>query len=272
MPGGGAVTEAIGVVAEEGSAFGNPQTREWMEDFDLVRNLSSLLELCGGRLSNRLFRGRTFGVAGRIFDEVLIVVGAIEVGAMFPDITSHVVETKVVGGVALHCGGSLVAIEGFVVVWKGSLKGVRGPAILRGFGFLSPDEERVIPIAAGGPLPLCFSGEAFLRPLAIGLRIFLGDADHGMIHLVADGTFGAGGVLPVRSGNELPPLPLGAALPLFHFASGGLEDEGSGLELFCGGIGKVFFGEAALSLGLVAGGFHKFRKLGVGDFSLIDEK
>ena len=155
---------------------------------------------------------------------------------------------------------------------KVALEGVGGPVFFRGFGFVAPDEEGVVVIAAGSTLPFGFGWEAFAGPFAVGFGIFFGDADHGVIHFVGDRAVGSSRVLPVGSGDELPPLPFGTRLPLFDFGSGGFEDEGSGFELFGGSFGEVFLSKTALGLSFVSGGLNEFCELGVGDFGAVDEE
>ena len=165
-----------------------------------------------------------------------------------------------------------ISVESGVLLGEFALEGVGGPCFAVGLGLVAPDEEGVVEIAAGGAFPFGFGGEAFFGPFAVGFGIFFGDADDGVVHFVFDGAVGTGGMLPVGAGDELPPLPFGSGLPFVDFASGGFEDEGTGFELVFGSVGKIFFGEAALGLGLVAGGFDELCKLGVGDFGGVDEE
>ena len=213
-------------------------------------------------LGDRLFAGGAGGVFGGVFEEGLVVVGTVEVGADFPDVAGHVVETVVVGGKAFDGSGGGEAVEGGVVLGKLALEGIGGPGFAVGLGLVAPDEEGVVEIAAGSALPFRFGGEAFFGPFAVGVGVVLGHADDGVVHFVGDGAVGAGGMLPVGTGDKLPPLPFRAGLPLVDFAGGGFEDEGAGFELVGGGVGKIFFGETALGLGLVAGGLDEFRRTG----------
>lgn len=165
-----------------------------------------------------------------------------------------------------------MAVEGAIIVGKVSLEGVGGPLFFGGFGLVAPDEEGVVFIAASSAFPFRFGGQAFVGPFAVGFGVFFGDADDGVVHFVLDRAIGAGGMLPGGAGDKLPPLPFGAGLPFFNFASRCFEDEGSGFQLVLGSVGEILFGEASFGLGLVAGGLDEFSELGIGDFGGVDEE
>ena len=57
MTGGGAVAEAVGVMAEEGAAFADPETGEWVEDFDGFGDGLAFAKGFGFDLGDGLFEG-----------------------------------------------------------------------------------------------------------------------------------------------------------------------------------------------------------------------
>ena len=77
-----------------------------------VRDGFSLRKGSGIDLANGLFSGWPSGILYGVFGEFLIIVGAIEIGAEFPDVAGHVVETKVVGREASHWSGACEAVQG----------------------------------------------------------------------------------------------------------------------------------------------------------------
>ena len=77
------------------------------------------------------------------------------------------------------------------------MEGVGWPLFSRRLWLVAPDEEGVVFASTGGTFPFRLGGETFLGPLAVGFRIFFGDADDGVIHFVLDGAIGAGGMTPV---------------------------------------------------------------------------
>lgn len=104
MTGGGAVAETIGVVAEERAALGNPETSKRVKDVYFFGDWLAAGKEVGFGLGDRLFEGWASGVFNGILGKGLVVVRAIDVGANFPDVAGHVVESKVVGGITFYSG------------------------------------------------------------------------------------------------------------------------------------------------------------------------
>ena len=269
VAGGGAVAEAVGLVAEEGAAFGDVEQGEGV---GLVFGPEAgLLEVLHHGLADGFFFAGASGVFGDFFHEKGVGVGAVEIRAVFPDVSGHVVEAVVVGRVGFHGGGSGEAVRGGVFVWKSSGEDVRQPFVFRDV-LVAPDVDAVFVPPAGGAFPLGLGGEAFAGPFGVGVGIFPGEADDRVIHFVFDVGVGTLWVFPVGSLGEDPPLPLGAGLPEFDFFCGRDKDHGTGLEHVLGGVGEVFFTPAAFGLGLISGGIDEFFELGVGDLVFVDEE
>ena len=272
MTGGGAIAEAVGVMAEKGAALADPEAGEGVKDFYRFGDGLTFAEGLVFDLGDGLVERGAFGVFDGVFDEGLVVVGTIDVGAHFPDVAGHVVEAEAVGWKTLHWRSAGIAVESGVLLGEVALEGVGGPFVAFGFGLVAPDKEGVVEISAGGAFPFGFGGKTLFGPFAVGFGVFFGHADDGVVHFVLDGAVGAGGMLPIGAWDELPPLPFRSGLPFVDFLGGCFKNEGAGFELVCGGVGKVLLGEATFTLGLIAGGLNEFGKLSVGDFGGIDEE
>jgi len=125
-------------VAEEGAAFGDVEEAEgvlFSED-DGAGPFFVLEEEVDLGLADAA--GRAFGVGLGVFDEGGVVIGAVVVGAVFPDVAGHVIEAEGIWGVRFDGGRASVAIERGVIVRKFSGEDVGEPFAI-GLGFASPD-------------------------------------------------------------------------------------------------------------------------------------
>lgn len=269
VTGAGAIAEAVGRVAEEGAAFGDVEEAEGMlaaED-NGTGPFSFLEEPVDLGLADSA--GGTLGVGLGVFGEDFVEVGAVVVGAMFPDVSGHVVEAEGIWWVGFDRGGAGEAVFAGVVVWEFSGEDV-GEPFFAGLGFGSPNVVEFLLTTASGEFPFGFGGETFAGPFGVGIGIFPGDTDDGVVVFSFDVRFEAGGVLPGSSVFKTPPLPFGAFALEFDGSGWAGEDESTGLERFGRGFGEVFDRPAFFGLGLVAGGIDEFFKLGVRDFGGVD--
>lgn len=134
---------------------------------------------------------------------------------MFPDVSGHVVEAEFVGRVGFDGGGAGEAIFAGVLVGEFSGEDI-GEPFFAGLGFVTPDVNLLLFSAASGEFPLGFGREAFASPFAVGVGIFPGDADDGMVVLALNVGIGAGGVEPAGTFGETPPLPFGSFTTEFN--------------------------------------------------------
>jgi len=182
-------------VAEEGAAFGDVEEAEgvlFSED-DGAGPFFVLEEEVDLGLADAA--GRAFGVGLGVFDEGGVVVGAVVVGAMFPDVSGHVVEAEGVWGVRFDGSGADEAIEASVFVGEFSGEDVGEPFAI-GLGFGSPDVVEAFFATAGGEFPFGFGGEAFAGPFGVGVGVFPGDADDGVVFFTFEVGVWAGGLFP----------------------------------------------------------------------------
>ena len=56
-----------------------------------------------------------------------------------------------------------------------------GEPVFTWFGFVSPSVDELFFATTSCELPLGFRGEAFTGPFGVGLGIFIGNADDGMV-------------------------------------------------------------------------------------------
>ena len=269
VTGPGAIAETIGSVAEEGSAFGDMEETEFvlLTKDDGAGPFSALEEPVHDRLADAV--GWAFGVVFGILEEGFVGIGAVVVGAVFPDVSGHIVEAEVVGWVGLDRCRAGEAIFSGVVVGEFSGEDV-GEPFFAGLGFVAPDVYLLLFSAPGGEFPFGFGGETFASPFAVGIGIFPGDADDGVVVLALNVGVGTGRVEPAGSLGKAPPLPFSAfTLELDGIGRAG-EDEGAGFEAFGRGFWEIFVAPAAFGLGLVIGGVGEFFPLGIGDLVGLD--
>lgn len=74
-----------------------------MKHFHFFWDLLPTREELGMRLADGLFERRALWIFDGIFNKGLKVVWAINIGTKFPDIASHIVEAKIVGGESFDC-------------------------------------------------------------------------------------------------------------------------------------------------------------------------
>lgn len=213
VAGCGAVAEAVGVVAEVGATFGDMEDREWV---GLVLGPFSVVEEVANHGLADALGGGLFG-----FEVDVVGVRAVEVLAMFPDVSGDVVESVGVGIVAFDGGGAFVAIDPGVVIGKVPGEDVGRPFVFVWLEFVAPGVGLLVESTAGGALPFGFGGEAFSGPFGVGLGVFPCDADDGVVVFVLDVGIGSEGVFPVGAFDKLPPLPFGALLVEFDFLGRG---------------------------------------------------
>ena len=84
------------MVTEEGTAFGDPETRKGVEDLDLFRDFLATGKELGVGLGDSLGWWRSLGVFDGVFDKGLVVVRPVKVGAKLPNVAGHVVEPEVI--------------------------------------------------------------------------------------------------------------------------------------------------------------------------------
>ena len=166
------------------------------------------------------------GVGFWVFGEDLVVVGAILVRAMFPDVSGHVVEAEFIGGEGFNGGGAGEAVFAGVVVREFSGEDVGEPFAV-GLGVGSPDEVEAVFSSAGGEFPFGFGGEALASPFAVGVCIFPSDADDGVVFFPYKVGAFSGGSFPRGPFFKAPPLPNGAFAFELHGGGWAGEDEGS---------------------------------------------
>jgi len=160
---------------------------------DGARPFSFLEEPVDFRLADSA--GGAFGVGLGIFDEGGVVVGAVVVGAMFPDVSGHVVEAEGVWRVRFDGSGADEAIEASVFVGEFSGEDVGEPFAIR-LGFAPPSVVLFFFATAGGEFPFGFGGEAFAGPFGVGVGIFPGDANDGVVFFSFEVGVWAGGLFP----------------------------------------------------------------------------
>ena len=116
-------------MAEEGAAFGNVEEAVWVlfSEDDGARPFLFLEEPGDFGLADSA--GGAFGIRFWVFDEDGVVVWAVVVGAMFPDVSGHVVEAVGVGWVGFDGGGAGEAVFGGVVVGEFSGEDVGEPFV-----------------------------------------------------------------------------------------------------------------------------------------------
>lgn len=106
VSGTGAVSEAIRSVAKEGAAAGDVENTErvGVAEDDGFGPVSVLKEPVEFGLADSF--GRAGGIGFGFFTKSFVKIGAVEIGAMFPDVARHVVEAEGVGRVGFDGGGA----------------------------------------------------------------------------------------------------------------------------------------------------------------------
>jgi len=227
---------------------------------------ASLQEPVNFRLADSVLRA--CGVFLGVFFEDSVRIRTIEVGAMFPGISGHVIEAIGVCGEGFDGGGALEAIFTSVFVGEFSGEDVCEP-LFPGFGFVPPDVIEAFFSTPGSEFPFGFGGEALVGPFAVGVGIFPSDANHRVVVFPFDvGSF-SGGILPGSTHFEAPPLPLRAFALQLYCSRWTRKDEGAGLEGFGWSFGEVLVRPSTFSLGFVSGGFDEFAELGIGDLVCV---
>lgn len=121
----------------------------------------------------------------RELGEGFIVIRPIEIRAMLPDVTCHIVKAVGVGWEGLDWSSSRESIFGRIPVRKFSLIDVSLPFI-PGLWVITPAEELFVESATGCPFPFSLGGQPLSCPLTEGDRVFMSHAYNGVIHAVGN--------------------------------------------------------------------------------------
>lgn len=271
VSGAGAVAQAVGGVAEEGATLGDVQIaqRVLFSENNRAGPLLMLEKPIDLGLADSALG--PLGVGNRLFDKEGVGIRAIVVGAMFPNISGHVIESELIGRVGLDGGGAGEAIVAGIFVGEFSGENI-GEPFLAGFCFGAPDVIETFLTSARGKFPFRFGREAFPNPLAVGIGILPSHANDGVVFFSFQIGTGAGGVFPISTGFKAPPLPLSSLAAEIHRLRWAGEHERAGFEGFGRGFGEVFDRPTALGLGFVAGCIDEFLELRIRDFVDVEVK
>ena len=148
----GHVTDAILICAEERSAL--------------------LHALCDAGFSRVETVRRSLRIADyfAVLRDLLIIIGAIPIGAPFPNVARHVGQTISIGRKRAHRGRSREAVISRIAVREMALESVR-LKLAAGLEFPAPNVGLAVQSTARREFELGFCGQAFTGPFRVSRRI-----------------------------------------------------------------------------------------------------
>jgi hypothetical protein len=136
---------------------------------------------------------------------VQVITRMVPVGAPFPDIAGHIVQSESIGGEGADRSGADEAVGRGVLVGEVPLPDVALPAPAAG-AVVTPDERLAVESTAGGVFPFRLGRQALAGPAGVGVGIFPGDVHHGVVLPPLDGAAGPLGMAPASAGYEQTPF------------------------------------------------------------------
>ena len=219
-----------------------------------------------GRIEAVSRTGRIIG--DRYVCELPVVIEPVPIGAPFPHITCHIVQSVAVGRILFNRSGACKTIPGFILSGELPLKSIgHGPSTRH--ELVAPGVHVAREAAPGGKLPFGFRGKALARPTGIGRGIFPGHVHHGFVFSAIDAAARTKGMPPAGSRDKAPPLKVVAQADL---SGRRCKHHRAGYQHVGRRIGKLFGGRHLFCNGYVACCSDKLRKLRIGHFVFINIK